>query len=60
MRFRFADGWFGDVYYDRPRAPRPLLLGLSFCRPHYPYFTSEELLSFYVNRVEVPTEEPVV
>ena len=56
---RFVDRYFADPYYDRPTAPRPLLLKLSFVRPHYPYFTREELFTYYLNRVPLFLDEPV-
>jgi choline-sulfatase len=37
---------------------RPLLLKLSLLQPHYPFFTSEELLDYYQPRVPIFTEQP--
>ena len=56
---RFVDRYFADAYYDRPTAPRPLLFKLSLIRPHYPYFTREELFTYYLNRVPLFLDEPV-
>ena len=56
---RFVDHYFADPYYDRPAAPTPLLFKLSFVRPHYPYFTTEQLFTYYLNRVPVYLDEPV-
>lgn len=55
----FVENYFVDPYYDRPAAPLPLLLKLSFNRPHYPYQTREELLTYYLNRVPLFLDEPV-
>lgn len=51
---------FASPYYDRHRPEgRPLLLKVSLIQPHYPYFTTEENFTYYLNRVK-PTlgEEP--
>lgn len=49
-----------DPFYDRGLArDQPVLLKLSFTRPHYPYFTTEEKFTYYLNRVEPFTDEPV-
>ncbi|MEM8494574.1 MAG: sulfatase-like hydrolase/transferase [Planctomycetota bacterium] len=56
---RYADVYFANAYYDRPVAPRPLLLKLSFTRPHYPYFADEALFTYYLNRVPVFEDEPL-
>lgn len=46
------DYHFGNPYYDRQRVGKPLLLKVSLLRPHYPYFTTEEKLTYYLNRVQ--------
>jgi len=44
---------FASPYYDRQRPDgRPLLLKVSLVQPHYPYFTTEENFTYYLNRVE--------
>jgi len=48
---------FLDPFYDRADPDEPLLLKLSFNRPHYPYFTDEERFSYYLNRVEPYLDE---
>jgi choline-sulfatase len=59
----FIRHWFVDPYYDRPGGDRPLMLKISFNRPHYPYFTDAERFAYYLNRVAVydqtpPTDHP--
>jgi choline-sulfatase len=49
---------FTDIHYDRPRNHRPLLFKLSLLQPHYPFFTTEDRLTYYMNRVEPWIEEP--
>lgn len=49
--FQSIDHHFADIHYDRNSAHQPLLLKLSLNQPHYPYFTSEERLRYYYNRV---------
>lgn len=49
-----------DPYYDRGLArDQPVLLKLSFTRPHYPYFTTEDKFAYYLNRVEPFFDEQV-
>lgn len=48
----FIENYFANPYYDRAKAPQPLLLKVSFLQPHYPYFTSEEKFTYYLNRVD--------
>lgn len=55
----FIEEYFANPYYDRVRAPQPLLLKVSFLQPHYPYFTSEEKFTYYLNRVEPYLDQPV-
>jgi len=55
----FIDEYFANPYYDRVKAPQPLLLKVSFLQPHYPYFTSEEKFTYYLNRVDPYLDQPV-
>lgn len=55
----FIEEYFANPYYDRVKAPQPLLLKVSFLQPHYPYFTSEEKFTYYLNRVDPYLEQPV-
>ncbi len=55
----FIEQYFTDPYYDRQQPERPLLLKVSLNQPHYPYFTSEEKFTYYLNRVEPFLDEPV-
>ncbi len=50
--------FFTAPSYDRPRHHRPLLHKLSLLQPHYPFFTDEEHLTYYMNRVTPYLEEP--
>jgi len=54
---RFIDKHFCAPYYDRPAAPRPLLLKVSLLQPHYPFFTDEERFTYYLNRVQAHVDE---
>lgn len=56
----FVQQYFTDPYYDRQQPERPLLLKLSLNQPHYPYFTSEEKFTYYLNRVQPFLDEPVI
>ena len=50
--------YFSSPYYDRQRRDeRPLLLKISTIQPHYPYFTTEERFTYYLNRVDPFLEE---
>lgn len=49
---------FAEPYYDRV-GYTPLFLKLSLIQPHYPYFTSEEKFTYYLNRVQPFVNEPV-
>ncbi len=49
-----AEATFANAYYDRPSGQRPQLMMLSFNRPHYPYFTTEDRFLYYLNRVPLP------
>lgn len=49
---------FTSPYYDRQRpGDRPLLLKVSLIQPHYPYFTTEEKFTYYLNRVDPHLDE---
>lgn len=48
----FIDEYFTSPYYDRAQAQRPLMLKVSLKAPHYPYLTSEQKFTHYLNRVE--------
>lgn len=54
----FINSYFADPYYDRATPELPLLLKVSLVQPHYPYFTSEEKFTYYLNRVEPFLETP--
>lgn len=59
---QFIEDYFLSTYYDREQT-QPLLLKVSLLQPHYPYFTSEEKLQYYLNRVtpylnESPSDHP--
>ncbi len=49
---------FNDPYYDRVD-DSPLFLKVSLLQPHYPYFTSEEKFTYYLNRVEPYLDQEV-
>ncbi len=55
----FIQQYFTDPYYDRQQPERPLLLKVSLNQPHYPYLTTEEKFTYYLNRVEPFRDEPV-
>lgn len=48
----FIKRFFIDSEYDCATPDDPLMLKVSFCRPHYPYFTDKERFEYYLNRVE--------
>jgi choline-sulfatase len=48
---QFIDDYFNSTYYDREKI-EPLLLKVSLLQPHYPYLTSEEKFTYYLNRVK--------
>ena len=48
---------FCDPYYDRATPWKPLLLKVSFTRPHYPYLTDEDRFRYYLNRVPVYSDQ---
>jgi len=55
----FIEEYFANPYYDRVKAAQPLLLKVSFLQPHYPYFTSEEKFTYYLNRIEPYLDQQV-
>jgi choline-sulfatase len=55
----FIADYFAMPFYDRATPDRPLLLKVSFTRPHYPYLTAEERFTYYLNRVEPYVEREV-
>ena len=55
---RYIRRHFTAPSYDRPKSDRPLLLKLSLLQPHYPFFTDEEKLAYYMNRVDPYLDEP--
>ena len=55
----FIDRNYIDPYYDRPSPAAPVLLKLSLLQPHYPYFTDEAKLRYYLPRVEPWVDEEV-
>ena len=48
---RFIESFFAAPYYDRATPTRPLMLMVSFVRPHVPFLTSHENFTYYLNRV---------
>lgn len=56
---QYVREFFSSPYYDRGQPDTPLLLKTSLIQPHYPYFTdSEELFTYYLNRVDPYIEDP--
>ncbi len=55
---QFIENYFCSSYYDREQI-MPLLLKVSLLQPHYPYFTSEEKFTYYLNRVRPYADEEV-
>jgi choline-sulfatase len=53
----FIEHHYNDVYADKPCANQPLLLKVSFNRPHLPYLTTEEKINYYLNRVPIYVED---
>ena len=43
---------FLHPYYDRENPNRPIMMKVSLSKPHYPYFTTEELFTYYLRRVK--------
>lgn len=56
---RFIENRYLSTYYDRPLLDKPTLLMLSYNRPHYPYLTTEQLFTYYLNRVPIYADEPL-
>ncbi len=54
---RFVENFFADPYYDRATPTRPLLLMVSFVRPHVPFLTTHEKFTYYMNRVRPYVDE---
>lgn len=54
----FVQEHFIDKEYNRPQSHRPILLKLSLIQPHYPYFTDQERLDRYYDKVPVYIEDP--
>ena len=54
----FLERYFQDPLYHRPQSHRPLLFNLSLLQPHYPYFTTQELFDYYLDRVPIHSEKP--
>ena len=48
---RFVENFFAGPYYDRATPARPLMLMVSFVRPHVPFLTSHDKFTYYLNRV---------
>lgn len=54
---RFIENFFADPFYDRALPTRPLLLMVSFVRPHVPFLTTRERFTYYINRVKPYVDE---
>ena len=54
---RFIENFFTDPYYDRATPTRPLMLMVSFVRPHVPFLTTHEKFTYYLNRVRPYLDE---
>ncbi|MCY3833135.1 MAG: sulfatase-like hydrolase/transferase [Chloroflexi bacterium] len=54
---RFIENFFADPYYDRALPTRPLMLMVSFVRPHVPFLTSHDKFTYYLNRVTPYVDE---
>ncbi|TBL75703.1 sulfatase-like hydrolase/transferase [Paenibacillus thalictri] len=55
---QFIEDYFNSSYYDREQI-QPLLLKVSVLQPHYPYLTSEDKFTYYLNRVTPYLNEPL-
>ncbi|MFG0250694.1 MAG: sulfatase-like hydrolase/transferase [Phycisphaeraceae bacterium JB051] len=53
----FIEHHYNDIYADKPCANQPLLLKVSFNRPHLPYLTTEDKINYYLNRVPIYVED---
>ena len=49
---RFVENFFAAPYYDRATPKRPLMLMLSFVRPHVPFLSTRDKFTYYLNRVK--------
>ena len=54
---RFVENFFVGPYYDRATPTRPLMLKVSFVRPHVPFLTSRDKFTYYLNRVSPYVDE---
>jgi choline-sulfatase len=54
----FLHEYYTSPHYDRASPDRPLMLTVSLSKPHYPYLTTEDRLTYYMNRVEPTVEAP--
>lgn len=54
---RFVESFFAAPYYDRATPTRPLMLMVSFVRPHVPFLTSRDKFTYYMNRVTPYVDE---
>ncbi len=54
---RFVESFFAAPYYDRATPTRPLMLMVSFVRPHVPFLTSHDKFTYYLNRVRPYVDE---
>ena len=54
---RFIEGFFAGPYYDRATPTRPLMLMVSFVRPHVPFLTTHDKFTYYLNRVSPYVDE---
>lgn len=55
----FVEEFFASPAYDKEQAQRPLLLKVSLIQPHYPYLTSADKFTHYLNRVQPFLDQPV-
>lgn len=55
---QFIEDYFNSTYYDREQI-QPLFLKVSVLQPHYPYLTSEDKFTYYLNRVTPYANEPL-
>ena len=54
---RFIESFFIAPWYDRATPTRPLLLKVSFVRPHVPFLTTDDKFTWYLNRVQPYDDE---
>jgi len=54
---RFVKSFFAAPYYDRATPERPLMLMVSFVRPHVPFLTTHDKFTYYLNRVAPYVDE---